>query len=109
MAGTGPAIDWLCQSVADGDAGDVGALQRPAHRFGLIAIEAGEAGPEQLPFALCDDRFGKRIGLRKQAAGLAARRFEPLPRFAFSFQRADLNNPSGMGCERLDCAVLLNG
>ena len=33
-------------SVADGDAGNFGALQRPAYRFGLIVIEAGEAGPE---------------------------------------------------------------
>src|SRR5712671_2036780 len=109
MAGTGPAIDWLCESVTDGDAGDVGALQRPAYRFGLIAIEAGEAGPEQLPFALGDNRLGKRIGVRKQTAGLAARCFEPLPRFAFGFQRADLDDPSGVGSDRLDRAVLLNG
>ena len=38
--------------VPDGDAGNVGTLQRPAHRLGLVAVEAGEAGPEQLPVAL---------------------------------------------------------
>ena len=55
-------------SVANRDAGDVGALQRPAYRFGLIAVEACEAGPEQLPVTLGDDRLGKRIGLGEQAS-----------------------------------------
>ena len=96
-----------CRSVANGDAGDVGALQRPADRFGLIAVEAGEAGPEQLPVALGDDRFGERIGLRKQAAGLIARRIDALQRFAFALQRADLDDPSGVDGDRLDGAVLL--
>src|SRR5260370_30156301 len=96
-------------SVANGDAGDVRALQGPADRFGLIAVEAGEAGPEQLPVAFGDDRFGKRIGLRKQAAGLTARRIDALPRLAFALQRADLNDPSGVGGDRLDGADLLNG
>jgi hypothetical protein len=72
-------------------------LQRPAHRFGLIAIEAGETGPEQLAFALGDDRFGERISLVEQAVGLTARGVDTLTRFAFAFQRADLNDPSGMG------------
>ena len=39
-------------------------LQRPAHRLGLIPVEAGETGPEQLAFALGDHRLGERIGLR---------------------------------------------
>ena len=50
-------------SVLDGDAGDVGTLQGPAYRLGLIAIEAGEARPEQLLVALGDHRFGERVGL----------------------------------------------
>ena len=62
-----------CRSVANGDAGNVVVLQGPAHRFGLITIEAGEAGPEQLFFALGDDRFGERISLVEQAVGLTAR------------------------------------
>src|SRR3979409_1113992 len=69
------------RSVLDGDAGDVGALQGPANRFGLIAIEAGEAGPEQLLVAFSDHRFGKWIGFGEQAAGLTARRFDALPGF----------------------------
>ena len=31
-------------SVANGHAGNVGALERTAYRFGRIAIETGEAG-----------------------------------------------------------------
>src|SRR6202022_1796216 len=67
-------------SVPNGDAGDVGALQRPAYRFGLVALEAGEARPEQLPVAFGDDRLGERIGLGQQAAGLIARRIDALQR-----------------------------
>src|SRR5260370_13287239 len=89
-------------SVANGDAGDVGALQGPADRFGLVAIEAGEAGPEQLPVALGEDRFSERIGLCQQAAGLTARGIDALPRFALALQRADLHDPSGVGRDRLD-------
>ena len=72
-------------------------LQRAARRFGLITIEAGEAGSEQLSFALGDHRFGERISLIEQATGLSARGFNALARFAFALQRADLNDPSGMG------------
>src|ERR1700681_656988 len=97
------------ESVPDGDAGDVGMLQRSAYRFGLIVIEAGEAGPEQFAVAFGDDRFGERIGLRKQAVGLIARRVDALQRFAFAFQRADLDDPSRVGRDRLDGAVLLDG
>ena len=32
-------------------------FQRPAYRFGLIAVEAGEAGAEQLAIALGDHRL----------------------------------------------------
>jgi hypothetical protein len=32
--------------VANRDAGNVGAPQRLADRFGLIALETGETGPE---------------------------------------------------------------
>ena len=74
----------LWGSVPNRDAGNVGALQRLAHRLGLIAVEAGEAGPEQLPFALGDDRFGEGLGLGKQVAGLAARGFDPGARTAGS-------------------------
>ena len=84
-------------------------LQGPADRLGLVAIEAGEAGPEQLLVALGDDRLGERIGLAEQAAGLAARRLDALARFAFTLERADLDDPAGMGRDRLDRAVLLDG
>ena len=74
IAGACPAMrDGLTLSVPNGDAGDVGAPQRPAHRFGLIAVEAGETGAEQLPVTFGDDRFGERIGLAEQAVGLVAR------------------------------------
>src|SRR3954468_8206408 len=96
-------------SVLDGDARDFGALQHPAHRFGLIAVEAGKAGPEQLLFALGDDRLGKRISLRQQSVGLVARRIDALQGFGLALQRADLNDPAGAGCDRLAGAVLLNG
>src|SRR5258708_25590424 len=96
MAGTSRALAEK-GAVADGNAGNIGALQRPAYRFGLVAVEAGETSREQLPVAFGDNRLGKRIGLGKQAAGLVARRLNALPRFAFAFQRADLNDPSGVG------------
>ena len=53
-------------SVANGDAGNIRALQRPAHRLGLVALEAGEAGAEQFAVVLGDDRFGEGIGLAQQ-------------------------------------------
>ena len=84
-------------------------LQCPAYGFGLIALEAGKAGPEQLFVAFGDHRFGERIGLRKQAVGLVACVVDALPSFAFALQRADLNDPAGVDCERPDGAVLLNG
>ena len=84
-------------------------LQRSAYRFGLIVIEAGEAGPEQFAVAFGDDRFGERIGLRKQAVGLIARRVDALQRFAFAFQRADLNDPSIVDGDRLGRADLGTG
>src|SRR4030081_3675345 len=55
--------------VANGDAGNIGALQRLADRFGLIALEAGEAGAEELAIILGNDRLGEWIGLAQQAAG----------------------------------------
>src|SRR5258708_34038055 len=75
--------------VADRDAGDVGVFQRPGYRFGLIAVEAGEAGPEQFSVAFGDDRLGERIGFREQAVGLIARGLDALQRFALAFERAD--------------------
>ena len=84
-------------------------LQRSAYRFGLIVIEAGEAGPEQFAVAFGDDRFGERIGLCKQAVGLIARRVDALQRFAFAFQRADLNDPSIVDGTRLGRADLGDG
>ena len=109
MAGL-PAISALIdRSVLDCDAGDVGTLQGPACRFGLIAVEASEACPEQLFVAFADDRFGKRIGLGEQSFGLTARRFDPFLSFGFAIQCADLNDPAGVGRDGLDGAVLLNG
>src|SRR6185437_10378883 len=99
----------LPQSVLDGDAGDLGALQGPAHCLGLVAIKSGEAGAIQLLVALGDNRFGKRIGLAEQAVGLASRRLDARPCFALAVQRANLDDPSGVGREWLDGAVLLNG
>jgi hypothetical protein len=84
-------------------------LQRPAHCLGLIAVETGETGTVQLPFAFDDDWFGKRICLAEQTVGLVARDFDPLARFALAFQCADLNDPSAMDCSRFDRPVLLNG
>ena len=72
-------------------------------------VEAGKAGPEQLSVAFGDDRFGEGISLVEQAMGLAARGFDALPCFALALQRADLDDPSGVGRFRFDGAVLLNG
>ena len=80
----------------DGNAGNVGAPQCLAHGFGLVALKTGETGAEQLSVVLGDDRLGKRIGLRKQAARLAACGLDALLGFAFAFERADLNDPSGV-------------
>ena len=41
--------------------------------------------------------------------GLVARGIDTLASFALALERADLNNPSGVGCLRLVGAVLLNG
>src|ERR1700730_10878641 len=98
-----------CRSVLDGDAGDVRALQCPAYRLGLVVVEAGKAGAKQLLVAFGDDRLSERIGVSEQAAGLIARRVDALPGLAFTFQCADLNDPSGAGGDRLDGAGLLNG
>src|ERR1700730_19221596 len=104
MAGL-PAMSALIdRSVLDCDAGDVGTLQGPACRFGLIAVEAGEACPEQLLVAFADDRFGKRIGLGEQSFGLGARRFDPFLSFCFAIQSTDLNDPAGVDRDRLACA-----
>ena len=84
-------------------------LQGPTYRFSSIAVEAGKAGPEQLSVAFGNDRLCKRIGVGEQAAGLAARRVDALPRFVLAFQRADLNDPAGADGERPDGAALLNG
>src|SRR4051812_528642 len=97
------------RSVPDRDAGDVGAFQRPAYGFRLIAVEPGETGAVQLLVALGDHRLGERIGLAEQAAGLLAGGVEALAGFALGLQRADLDDPAGMGGNRLDGAVLLNG
>ena len=84
-------------SVANGDAGNIGALQRPAYRLGLVALEAGEPGAEQFSIVLGDDRLGERIGLVEQAARLTAGEIDALARLAFALERADLDDPSGMG------------
>src|SRR4030088_2395488 len=84
-------------SVANGDAGNIGALQRLADRFGLIALEAGEAGAEQLAIILGNDRLGERIGLAQKAAGLVPREIDPGTGLSFAFQRADLDDPAAVG------------
>src|SRR5258708_5715745 len=108
-AGAAAGRDGPYRSILDGDAGDVGALQGPAYRFGLIAIEAGEASPEQLFVAFGDDRFGERICLGEQSFGLTARRVDSLLRFTFAVEGADLNDPASMHRGGLDRTVLLNG
>src|SRR4051794_36114379 len=67
------------RSVPDRDAGDVGALQRPADRLGLIAVEPGEARAKQLFVAPCDHGLGKRVGIAQHSAGALARGLETLP------------------------------
>ena len=84
-------------------------LQRAANRLGLVAIKAGETGAEQLAVALGDDRFGKRIGLGEQAVGLAAGGFDALLSLVFAFERADLDDPSGVDRDRIDGGVLRGG
>src|SRR5882757_1680370 len=97
-------------SVANGDAGNIGALQRLADRFGLIALKAGEAGAEQLAIILGHHRLGEGVGPAEQAVGLIAREIDTGTGFSFAFQRADLDDPAvvsdgGGGHNRL----LLNG
>src|SRR6185312_12183980 len=96
------AVEGAGRSVSDRDAGHVGALQGPAYGLRLIAIEAGEAGSVKLLVAL-GHRLGERIRLAQHAAGAAACRIETLARFAFGFQRADLNDPACMHDHRLHC------
>ena len=84
-------------------------LQRAANRLGLVAIKAGETGAEQLAVALGDHRFGKRIGLGEQAVGLAASGLDPLLGFVLAFERADLDDPSGVDRGRLDGGLLRSG
>jgi len=50
-------------SVANGDAGDVGAFQCSTDLLGLILIETGEASTEQLAIIQGNDRLGEGIGL----------------------------------------------
>src|SRR5438876_906046 len=84
-------------SVANRNAGDVGALQCTADRLGLIALEPGKTGAEQFSVVLGDNRLGKGIGLVEHAAGLALGGIDALARFAFAFQRTDLDDPAGAG------------
>ena len=51
------------------DAGNLAALERPAYRFGLIAVEAGKTGPKKCPIALGDHCLGERVSLVEQADG----------------------------------------
>jgi len=46
---------------------DDGAVRRIETRFGLIALEAGETGTEQLSVILGDHRLGEGIGRRPRA------------------------------------------
>jgi hypothetical protein len=104
LAQTGPLSEpprrpRLERSVANGDAGDVGALQCPADLLGLVPLEAGEAGTEQLANVLGNDRLGERIGLVEQAAGLVAGEIDTGAGFAFAFETADLDDPAGAGVD----------
>src|SRR5438128_2649222 len=88
------------RSVADGDAGDVGALQGAADGFGLVPLEPGEAGAVELAIVLGDDRLGEWIGLAEQAAGRAARGIDALLGLVLALERANLDDPAAMGDDR---------
>ena len=96
------------RSVVHGDAGNVSALQGLANRFGLIALQSGEPRAVELAVAFRHHRLGEGVRLAEQAAGLIARRIDALLSFAFAFERADLNDPAGMG-HGLDGQVVLSG
>jgi hypothetical protein len=76
-----------------GHAGDVCPLQLLADGFGLITIEAGEAGADQGLVAF-RDRLGERIGLAQQALRRAARGVDPLLGLGLIVERADLDDPA---------------
>src|SRR5438552_3502349 len=57
-------------SVAHGDAGNLGALQGLANRFGLIMLQSGEPRAVELAIAFRDHRLGEGVRLAEQAAGL---------------------------------------
>src|SRR4051794_28238110 len=84
------------RSVADGHAGDIGALQGAAYGFGLVAVEPGEAGAVELAIVFRDDRLGERVGLAEQAAGRAAGSVDALLGFVLALERADLDDPAAM-------------
>src|ERR1700761_3818466 len=95
--------------VVNGHAGDIRPLQGLAYRFGLIAVEAGKAGPEQLAVALGRDRLGERLGFAEQAVGTVACRVDALLGFAFALERTDLDDPAGVHDRRLARNVLRDG
>ncbi len=51
----------------------------------------------------------KGSALPSRRAGLGAGEIDALQGFAFAFQRADLDDPAGAGCGRLDRTVLSHG
>ncbi len=88
---------WDITSRRHRQAGDVGAIQRLADRLGLISLEAGEADTEQLAIVSGNNQLGEGMGLAEQATGPAAREIDTGAGIAFAFQRADLDDPAGVG------------
>src|SRR5689334_2433219 len=87
--------------VANGDAGNVRTAKGPADRFGLISLEACEAGAVELAVILGDHGLGEGISSGQETAGAVARSFNPFLRLVFAFQGADLDDPAGVDGRRL--------
>src|SRR5690242_15107189 len=87
-------------SVVHRHAGDVGALQLLAHRFGLVAVEHGEAGTNQRLSALRDG-LRERVRLVQETLRVVACGLDALLGFRFTLQCADLHDPAGMRDRRL--------
>src|SRR5215208_384646 len=91
-------LPWCVRSksVLESYAIDVVALEIFARGFGLVAVQAGEAGAVEHAVALVHG-FGKRIGVGEQAGGFAFRGDQTLPCLLLRGKGADLNNPPAAG------------
>ena len=96
------------RSVSDRDAGYIRTLQGAARGFGLVAVEAGEAGAIEFLVSLAY-RLREGIGLAQHLGGSTSGRIETLTRLALRFQCADLNDPTRMRRHWFERAILLNG